>query len=236
MKKIITLLFALAVASASAPVLAGGGAGVHLDEAPIDINDKESLKRGAKLFTEYCMSCHSIKFMRYKRMGDDLEMTKEETKALIDTGAKIHDKMEIAMPAKESGKWFGVVPPDLSVITRARGEDWIYTYLRSFYLDSSRAIGVNNTVFPDVGMPHVLWKLQGWQQKDEHGKLVADGSGSMTPAEYDEAVADLTNFLVYVGEPVKAYRQTLGWYVIAFLLIFLVPAYLMKKDYWKDVH
>ncbi len=243
MRKIMTLLFALAVATVSAPAFSGGGAGVHLDKAPIDIYDKESLKRGAKLFVDNCLSCHSAHFMRYKRMGDDLGMTVEETKALIHTGAKIHDTMNVAMPQDKSAKWFGTPPPDLSVISRSRNADWIYTYLRSFYLDDSRPMGVNNTVFPDVGMPHVLWKLQGWQQKIEQGegdhkeiKLMADGTGTMKPVEYDAAVADLTNFLVYVGEPVKSYRQTLGWYVLAFLFIFFIVAYMLKKEYWKDVH
>ena len=244
MKKLSILLLLL-----PSLVMAGGGGGVALDKAPIDLSDKESLKNGAKLFMEYCLSCHSAKFMRYKRMADDLGMSDQEVlDNLVFTGAKIHDTMEIAMPEEQAAQWFGTTPPDLSGISRSRGDDWLYTYLRSFYVDSSRPMGVNNVVFKDVGMPHVLEGLQGKQYlKDEkvnmayggektNEKLVVDGSGSMTPAEYDKAVGDLVNFLAYVGEPAKAYRMTLGWYVLGFLLILLIPAYRLKKEYWKDVH
>ena len=229
-------------------VMAGGG-GAHLDEAPVDLSDMESLQNGAKLFMNYCLSCHSAKFMRYKRMADDLGMSDQEVlDNLVYTGAKIHDTMEIAMPADQAAQWFGTAPPDLSVISRSRGADWLYTYLRGFYVDESRPMGVNNIVFADVGMPHVLEGLQGKQHLKEEKvnmayggektteKLVVDGSGSMTPAEYDKAVGDLVNFLVYVGEPVKAYRMTLGWYVLGFLFILLILAYRLKKEYWKDVH
>jgi ubiquinol-cytochrome c reductase cytochrome c1 subunit len=218
-------------------VMGGGGGGVHLDTAPVDLSDNESLKNGAKLFMNYCLSCHSARFMRYKRMADDLGMSDQEVlDNLVFTGAKIHDTMEIAMPAEQAAKWFGTTPPDLSVISRARGDDWLYTYLRGFYVDPSRPMGVNNVVFKDVGMPHVLQGLQGKQTLQEDGTLTVDGSGSMTAAEYDKAVGDLVNFLAYVGEPVKAYRMTLGWYVLGFLLILLIPAYRLKKEYWKDVH
>ena len=243
MKKISVLLLLL-----PSFAMASGG-GVHLYEAPIDLSDKESLKNGAKLFMNYCLSCHSAKFMRYKRMADDLGMSDQEVlDNLVFTGAKIHDTMDIAMPAEQAAKWFGTVPPDLSVISRARGDDWLYTYLRGFYVDPSRPMGVNNIVFQDVGMPHVLAGLQGNQQLKSDSvdmanggaktmeSLVVDGSGSMSPAEYDKAVGDLVNFLAYVGEPVKAYRMTLGWYVLGFLLILLIPAYRLKKEYWKDVH
>lgn len=244
MKKINTLLLVILPTFA----LASGG-GVHLDHAPVDVTDHESLKRGAKLFMNYCLSCHSAKFMRYKRMADDLGMEDSEVlENLVYTGAKIHDTMEIAMPESDAAAWFGTTPPDLSVISRSRGADWLYTYLRGFYVDKSRPMGVNNIVFQDVGMPHVLEGLQGKQYLQEEKvnmayggekvteKLVADGSGSMTPAEYDKAVGDLVNFLVYVGEPAKEYRETLGWYVLAFLLILLVLSYRLKKEYWKDVH
>lgn len=230
-------------------VMAGGGGGAHLDEAPVDLSDMESLQNGAKLFMDYCLSCHSAKFMRYKRMADDLGMSDQEVlDNLVYTGAKIHDTMEIAMPSEQAAQWFGTAPPDLSVISRSRGADWLYTYLRGFYVDESRPMGVNNIVFADVGMPHVLEGLQGKQHLKEEKvnmayggektteKLVVDGSGSMTPAEYDKAVGDLVNFLVYVGEPAKAYRMTLGWYVLGFLFILLILAYRLKKEYWKDVH
>jgi ubiquinol-cytochrome c reductase cytochrome c1 subunit len=231
MKKISVVLLLL-------PSLAmGAGGGVHLDKAPVDLSDMESLKNGARLFMNYCLSCHSAHFMRYKRMADDLGMSEQEVlDNLVFTGAKIHDTMKIAMPAEQSAQWFGTTPPDLSVISRSRGDDWVYTYLRGFYIDPARPMGVNNVVFKDVGMPHVLAGLQGNQTLKEDGTLVADGSGSMTSAEYDKAVGDLVNFLAYVGEPAKAYRMTLGWYVLGFLLILLVLSYRLKKEYWKDVH
>ncbi|MBT3196471.1 MAG: cytochrome c1 [Gammaproteobacteria bacterium] len=248
MKKLSSKLSILLFLLLPTFALASGG-GVHLDSAPIDLSDKESLKNGAKIFMNYCLSCHSARFMRYKRMADDLGMEESEVlENLVFTGAKIHDTMEIAMPADQATQWFGTAPPDLSVISRARGVDWLYTYLRGFYVDESRPMGVNNIVFKDVGMPHVLEGLQGKQYLKEEKvnmayggektmeSLVVDGSGSMTPAEYDKAVTDLVNFLAYVGEPIKAYRLTLGWYVLGFLLILLIPAYRLKKEYWKDVH
>lgn len=235
MKKMMKKLSVLLLLLPSFAMAAGGG--VPLDKAPIDLSDKESLKNGAKLFMNYCLSCHSAKFMRYKRMADDLGMSDQEVlDNLVYTGAKIHDTMEIAMPADQASKWFGTTPPDLSVISRSRGDDWLYTYLRGFYKDPSRPMGVNNIAFKDVGMPHVLAGLQGNQSLKEDGTLVVDGSGTMSVEEYDKAVGDLVNFLAYVGEPVKAYRMTLGWYVLGFLLIMLILTYRLKKEYWKDVH
>ncbi len=232
MKKISVLLLLL-----PSLAVAGGGSSVPLDKAPIDLSDMESLKNGAKLFMNYCLSCHSAKYMRYKRMADDLGMSDQEVlDNLVFTGAKIHDTMEIAMPADQAAKWFGTTPPDLSVISRSRGDDWLYTYLRGFYVDASRPMGVNNVVFKDVGMPHVMQELQGRQYLQEDGSLKLDGSGSMSVAEYDKAVGDLVNFLAYVGEPAKAYRLTLGWYVLGFLAILLVLTYRLKKEYWKDIH
>ncbi len=235
MKKMINKISALLLLLPSLAMASGGG--VHLDKAPVDLSDMESLQNGAKLFMNYCLSCHSAQFMRYKRMADDLGMSDQEVlDNLVFTGAKIHDTMQVAMPAEQSAKWFGTTPPDLSVISRSRGDDWLYTYLRGFYIDPSRPMGVNNVVFKDVGMPHVLAGLQGNQTLQEDGTLVVDGSGSMTAAEYDKAVGDLVNFLAYVGEPAKSYRMTLGWYVLGFLLILLVLSYRLKKEYWKDVH
>ena len=232
MKKLSVLLLLL-----PSFAMAGGGSSIPLDKAPIDLSDNESLKNGAKLFMEYCLSCHSAHFMRYKRMADDLGMSDEEVlDTLVLTGAKIHDTMKIAMPAEQAAQWFGTTPPDLSVISRSRGDDWLYTYLRGFYKDPSRPMGVNNVVFKDVGMPHVLAGLQGNQSMKDDGTLVADGTGSMSAEEYDKAVGDLVNFLAYVGEPAKAYRMTLGWYVLGFLAILLVLSYRLKKEYWKDVH
>lgn len=241
MKKLIVAFLLTA-----APVLglaAGGGA--HLDKANIDLGDKTSLQRGAKLFVNYCLSCHSAKYQRYNRMAKDLGMTEEEVKEnLMFTTDKIGDTMQIAMAAEDAAEWFGTAPPDLSVITRSRGVDWVYTYLRSFYLDESRPFGVNNTVFPDVGMPNVLWQLQGSQRavyQDQDGHKVFEKfelvePGALSPDQFDGAVRDLTAFLSYVGEPIQMERKRLGVWVLLFIAVFFVFAYLLKKEYWKDVH
>jgi ubiquinol-cytochrome c reductase cytochrome c1 subunit len=223
--------------------------GVHLDKANIDPDNQQSLQRGARLFVNYCLSCHAAGLMRYERMGQDLGISElQVAENLMFTGGKIGDLMTVATDPEDAVEWFGTVPPDLSVIARARGVDWLYTYLRSFYLDPSRVTGVNNLVFPDVGMPDVLWELQGWQKpvittvKDTDGTehkvidLELVKPGLMNPKEFDRAVRDLVNFLDYMAEPGKHDRQALGIKVILFLLVFLVVAYLMKKEFWKDVH
>ncbi|GAB4289526.1 MAG: cytochrome c1 [Thiohalomonadaceae bacterium] len=222
------------------------GAGVHLDKAPVNLRDQASLQRGARMFVNYCLSCHSAQFMRFNRMGADLGISEEQLKANMMFGTdKVGDTMTIAMAAKDAKGWFGNPPPDLSVIARARGADWLYTYMRTFYIDEKKPMGVNNLVFPDVGMPHVLWELQGMQKPVYHtgedGHATISGfemvkPGTMTPAEYDAAVGDLVNFLVYMGEPVQLKRQELGVKVLTFLAFFFVLAYLLKKEYWKDVH
>ncbi len=223
--------------------------GVHLDKANIDPDNQQSLQRGARLFVNYCLSCHAAGLMRYERMGKDLGISElQVAENLMFTGGKVGDLMTVATDPEDAVEWFGTVPPDLSVIARARSVDWLYTYLRSFYLDDSRVTGVNNLVFPDVGMPDVLWELQGWQKpvittvKDTDGtehkviELELVEPGLMSPKEFDRAVRDLVNFLDYMAEPGKHDRQSLGVKVILFLLVFLVVAYLMKKEFWKDVH
>ncbi|MES9934926.1 MAG: cytochrome c1 [Sedimenticola sp.] len=217
MKKLI-----LAFLLAAAPVLGmAAGGNVKLDDANIDLTDNESLQRGAKLFMNYCLSCHSAQYQRYNRMARDLDMTEEEVKAnLMFTTDKIGDTMTIAMDPEDAAEWFGTAPPDLSVITRARGVDWVYTYLRSFVPDEKRPFGYNNTVFPDVGMPHVLWKLQQDQSAEK----------------FDSDMRDLTAFMTYVGEPIAVERKRIGTYVLIFIAIFFVLSYLLKKEYWKDVH
>ena len=223
--------------------------GVQLDKANIDPNNKQSLQRGARLFVNYCLSCHSAELMRYERIGKDLDIEDQLVQEhLMFTGGKLGDLMTVATADDDAKAWFGTVPPDLTVISRARGVDWLYTYMRSFYRDDSKIIGVNNLVFPDVGMPHVLWELQGWQDPDITSVKDHDGNtrkevalklaepGLMTPKEYDRAMRDLVNFLDYMGEPAKHDRRSLGVKVIMFLLLFLVVAYMLKRDYWKDVH
>ena len=220
-----------------------------LDNANIDPHDIESLRSGAKLFADYSFNCHAIALMRYSRISKDLQIPEEDVaNTMLFTGAKIGDNMSIALDTEDAKRWFGTAPPDLSVITRSRGVDWVYTYLRSFYKDESRPWGVNNAIFKDVAMPHVLWELQGLQEashetvKDEEGvehqvltglKLVEPGK--LSPEEYDTAVRDLVNFLAYVGEPTKQDRLALGKWVLLFLAIYFVVLFLLKKEYWKDV-
>jgi len=230
-------------------VLANEG-GAHLDKAQIDPTNQESLQRGARTFVNYCMGCHSAKYERYNRMARDLGLSETDViDNLMFTDAKIGGTMKIAMQAKDAKKYFGAAPPDLTLVARRRGADWLYTYLRTFYLDSSRPFGVNNKVFDKVGMPNVLWELQGWQKPvyetetdvhgNEHQKLVdveLVKQGAQSPAEYDRTVRDLVNFLTYMSEPVKLQRQALGIKVLLFLFVLLIITYLLKKEYWKDIH
>ncbi len=242
------LIFAFLVAALPAVSLAAGG-GAPLDKANVDVSDQESLQRGAKLFSNYCLSCHSAAYHRYNRMGRDLGLTDEQVKEnLMFASEKVGENMKVAMSLADGKRWFGAAPPDLTVIARARGADYIYTYLRTFYVDEKRPFGVNNVAFPDVGMPHVLWELQGLRKpvykSVKHGdeeQHVLTGfeqvvPGTMTAAEYDQAALDLTNFMVYLAEPIQLERQRLGMWVLIFLAIFFVVAYALKKEYWKDVH
>jgi len=216
--------------------LASSG-GVHLDKAGNDLTDKESLKRGFESYINYCLGCHQLQYQRYGRTFADLGISDEDGVAnYMYTGEKVGDHITNTMPAKEAAKWFGSAPPDLTLEARLRSPDWIYTYLRSFYVDPNRPFGVNNTVFKDVGMPHVLQSLQGVRTMDEHGNLSEATGGSMTAEEYDVFARDLTNFLEYTGEPSKLDRQAMGYWVIGFLFIFLIFAYLLKVEYWRDVH
>jgi len=245
----------------AAPLAVAASEGIKLDRLPADVNplDPVSLQRGAQVYVNYCLGCHSLAYMRYNRL-QQLGLTEQQIRDnLIFTGAKVGELMKIAVDPKESREWFGTPPPDLTVIARARssgagsGADWLYSYLRGFYRDPSRPNGWNNTVFQNVAMPHVLWQLQGEQvlatevqliprgskgeaEKHEVQKLVLEKPGSMKPAEYDRMVGDLVNFLVYVGEPSRQSRVELGIYVLLFLGVLFVLAYLLKKEYWKDVH
>jgi len=244
-KQLLTILLLVSPAL----VLANEG-GAHLDKAQIDPTNQESLQRGARTFVNYCMGCHSAKYERYNRMARDLGMSEDDVlENLMFTDARIGDTMDIAMRSKDAKKYFGAAPPDLTLVARRRGVDWLYTYLRTFYQDDSRPFGVNNKVFDKVGMPDVLWQLQGWQKPvyetetddngNEHQKLVdveLVTQGSQSPAEFDRTVRDLVNFLAYMAEPVKLQRQSLGIKVLLFLFVLLIITYLLKKEYWKDVH
>lgn len=236
---------------------------VELRKAHVDISDTASLQRGAQLFVNYCLSCHEARFMRYNRMGEDLGLTDAQvTENLMFAETKIGQTMTVAMRQADGKAWFGTKIPDLSVIARSRGADWLYTYFTSFYVDEKRPFGVNNRVFKDVAMPHVLWELQGMQhlvqpkshattghEKPGHGDAHAAphlelvNKAELSPEEYHQRVSnyerqvrDLVNFLVYVGEPAQSQRLDLGWRVIAFLFVFFIVAYLLKREYWRDVH
>lgn len=229
----IILCVASLAASAAAP-------GVALDKAPIDTTDNASLQRGAKTFVNYCLSCHGASYMRYNRHRD-LEFSQAEIKDdLVFTGQKIGDLMLTAMKGKEAKEWFGVLPPDLSVIARSRGSDWLYTYLRSFYRDDTTVSGWNNLVFDRVAMPHVLYEQQGEQRliTDKSGvkRLELKVPGELSTTEFDKLVRDLVNYLVYLGEPAANDRKQLGIIVMIFLLAMLGLAYALKREYWKDIH
>ncbi|MEI6858956.1 MAG: cytochrome c1 [Shewanella sp.] len=240
MKKLLIALVALV------PTLVfASGSSVHLESANIDLNDTESLQRGLGLFQHNCAGCHSTQYQRYSRVAEDLNISLDEMrdKYMFDESAKLGDLMENSIPEDAAAKWFGATPPDLTLVARVRGEDWIYTYLKGFYKDENRPFGVNNIVFPSVGMPHVLEHLQGVPVKEvvkqqdgtEVTSIVVTG-GSLNAEEYDKVVRDITAFLVYSGDPVKLERERLGWWVMGFLFIFFVITYLLKKEYWRDVH
>jgi ubiquinol-cytochrome c reductase cytochrome c1 subunit len=221
----------------------------NLQQAGTDIDNLQSLQRGARNFMNYCSGCHSLKYLRYNRMAEDLKIPESElTKDLMFTSNKAFEHIESAMPAN-AADWFGKQPPDLSLMARERGVDYIYSFLKGFYVDKTRIWGVNNLILPSAAMPDVLADLQGLQkpvfknEPDAHGSasmvlvgVEAMTPGAMKPEEYDQFVRDTVNFLDYAGEPIKAKRQSLGVFVILFLLVFFVFAYLLKKEYWKDVH
>ena len=204
--------------------------------APIDVTDHASLQRGAKIFVNNCLNCHSANYMRYNRLKD-IGLTEKQIKDnLLFAGEKVGDTMKVAMNPKEAKKWFGVIPPDLSVEVRARGADWVYAYLRGFYRDETTPTGWNNTVYDKVAMPHVLYELQGEQKLNlETHQLELVKPGKLSPSEYNAYVGDLTNFMTYMAEPGKQQRQNLGWYVLLFLGVMLVLAKKIKNAYWKDI-
>jgi ubiquinol-cytochrome c reductase cytochrome c1 subunit len=236
MKKLfLALLFA--------PLLAfAAGAELHLDKAPNKANDMAALQHGAKLFVNYCLNCHSASYLRYNRLND-IGLTEEQIKGnLLFTAEKTGETMTIAMQRADAKAWFGAPPPDLTVIARARssefgsGADWLYTYLRGFYRDNARPTGWNNVVFANVGMPHVLWELQGEQVMGADHKLQLAKPGKLKPAEYDAAVADLVAYLNWMGEPMAEFRKNLGVIVLIALAVLFVFAYALKREYWKDIH
>ncbi|RBP53330.1 cytochrome c1 [Arenicella xantha] len=264
MKKFTILLIALVTGlAAGSSALAAGGHGAVEDKVYLNMSDKASLQNGAKLFMNYCLACHSAEYSRYERVATDLDIPLYQLKEnLMFTTEKPGDLMKTTMPAEDAKSWFGVAPPDLSLVARVRGSDWIYTYLRAFYQDESTPSGWNNSLFANVAMPHSMYELQGVQRLvkrlDAHDlasasghdaeplaanqKLVGDAifelqhTGKMTPAEFDKSIADLTGFLTYLGEPAQLQRKTIGVYTLTFLIILLLLCMLLKKEYWRDVH
>lgn len=231
--------FALCV---SVLAVASEGEG-QMEHAGINNRDIASVQRGAKWYVNYCFSCHSAKYMRYNRLSEDLDLSQEMVmQNLVFSEAKIGETMDIAMRPKQAEQWLGKTPPDLSLIARSRGVDWLFTYLKSFYQDESG--GWNNLSLPNAAMPHVMWKLQGIQKPvyTQHGEMaVVDHltlaeAGLQSPEEYDETVRDLVTFLDYVSEPARLKRKNIGIWVMLFLVIFAGFAYALKAEYWRDIH
>lgn len=231
-------------------VAGAAGGGGDLMDANVDVHDRASLQRGAKLFANYCMGCHSLKYLRYSRVAQDLDIPDDVVEQyLIWDGSKIQSTMTNAMRADDGKEWFGVAPPDLSLTARAKGSDWIYTYLNSYYRDPSKATGFNNRLLEGSSMPHVLWRQQGIPEpvyaSGEHDgdskqvvgtKVPEEAAGVLSTAEYQRMTRDITNFLTYAAEPIRPYRERIGVWVILFLGLFLGVAYMLKREYWKDVH
>lgn len=247
MKKLRSFAVAALVAIAASGTAYASEEGGGLLSANTKVSNIASLQRGARLYFNYCAGCHSIKYQSYSRLATDLKLSPDEVLSnFAFTGAKIGDQIVSNMPADHAGEWFGKVPPDLSLEARAKGPDWIYTYLKSFYLDPSRPVGWNNTVFPGASMPNVLWELQGTQVAhyapakpgDEPAveKLELASKGRLSGEEFDETARDITTFLQYVGEPAALQREAVGVWVILYLAFFTFLAWLLNKEYWRDVH
>jgi len=256
-KAIQSLSLAVVAVSLAMPLTANAaGGGFALETAGNDVSDTASLQRGARNFVNYCMGCHSAKYIRLSKLQETLQLTDEQMQDnLMFAADKIDETMTIAMPAGDAARWFGQAPPDLTLVARSRGTAWVYTFLKTFYLDDQAATGTNNLVLPNASMPHVLWELQGAQSAsfesttdektgatvDHFGdpayfeKLTQETEGTLSADEYDQFVRDLVNFLDWAGTPEQLERRTLGIWVLIFLLVFLIFAYLLKVEIWKDI-
>ena len=246
-KRIACAVFALLAGAYASASEAPSGV---IKSARNDITNIASLQRGARNFVNYCQGCHSARYVRYSRLAADLGLSEQQViENLMFTGERIHDTMKINMRPEDAAHWFGVTPPDLSLIARSRGPDYVYSFLKSFYVDPSRPTGVNNLVLPGTSMPHVLWERQGLQEAVYDGESDAEHNavhkrlkefrqiqpGALNPKEFDEFVRDTVNFLDYIGEPMQFERRSIGLRVLTFLLVFFLFAYFLKKEYWKDV-
>lgn len=260
MKKLILIFFVFTVSVVStSTVHAAGGHGLVVDKANMNMSDMSSLQNGAKLFVNYCLSCHSAEYSRYNRVAEDLGIPEKLlTENLMFTTEKVGDLMVTSMPVEDAKRWFGVAPPDLTLVARVRKPDWLYTYLRAFYQDDNSPSGWNNSLFENVAMPHAMYELQGVQrligkvdaehsESDDHATdlpttVVGDTQfelvhpGKLSPAEFDTAMLDLTAFLTYLAEPAQLQRKRIGVFTLAFLIILMGLCYLLKKEYWRDVH
>ncbi len=236
------LLIAVAALSANAALSAQSN--WPMQAMTPDLTDQPSLQRGLRLYANYCLACHSLRFQRYERTADDLGIPQDVAlDSIVFTGQKIGELMTTAMDADQARNWFGAPAPDLTMVARVRSPEWLYNYLKTFYVDETRPFGVNNKVFENVGMPHVLLDLQGVQRdmcpsgaQDCHALAIDAGTGLYSAEEYDQAVYDLVNFLFYVGEPIRSDRQRLGVYVLLFLAFLGVFTWLLNREFWKDIH
>ena len=256
-KKVIRIPSLLLAMLALAPLtgLAAGG-GIALQSPGNDVADVASLQRGARNFVNYCMGCHSAQYIRYNKLQESLQLSEEQVQEnLMFAARKVDEMMMSAMPPADAARWFGQTPPDLTLTARSRGTDWIYTFLKSFYIDEGAAMGTNNLVLPNASMPHVLWELQGLQTASfndsvdqntgetiEHfgdpayfNEFTRVSDGTLSPEEYDLFVRDIVNFLDWAATPEQLQRRRLGYWVMAFLFVFLIFAYLLKTEIWKDV-
>jgi ubiquinol-cytochrome c reductase cytochrome c1 subunit len=232
-RRLTLIIFAIFLKLFCLGCIASEESSVPLEKALVDLTDLPSLQRGAKLFMNYCSACHSLKYVRYQTMAKDIGIVDASGKVLdqvvknnlMFTGEKITDPIKSALTKDEGSAWFGVAPPDLSLVSRSRSVDWLYTYLKSFYMDPQKPWGVNNKIFPSVAMPDVLFNFrkQLFLQKDGEAK-------------FDRAVLDIVNFLAYVGEPMQLERKKIGIWVLLFLSVFFIFACLLKREYWKDVY
>jgi|TARA_B110000438_G_C15808142_1_gene648383 cytochrome c1 len=267
-------IFAVSLLTSNLSAAGGAACGNYLsedgltkgecDKAYVDATDKSSLQRGAQIYMNYCLGCHSLKYARYKKVSEDLEIPLDMFEDnLIFGDQKMGDLIQVGMDPKEAKEWFGNTPPDLTLEAGLRGPDWVYTYLKSFYIDESRPLGVNNKVYENVGMPHVLVDLQGTPQSvcrqipyvAENGGIRQDplsgerltqeqcgfleveaGTGQLNPEEFDEAMLDLTNFLAYMTDPMKTERESIGTYTLLYLFIFTMLSYLLYREFKKDLH
>jgi ubiquinol-cytochrome c reductase cytochrome c1 subunit len=247
LKKFAGLLVLGSCFAASQGMAAGGS--VHLEPANIDLDNVASLQRGARNFMNYCSGCHSAQYVRYSTIGKQLELSEEQlTDNLMFNAEKTFETIKAAMPAQDAARWFGQPPPDLSLMARAKGADYVYNFLKGFYVSEESPTGANNVVLAGTSMPNVLWELQGFQKanfsehENEDGSVTSTfegfealSAGSMDAGQFDEFVRDTTNFLAFIAEPIRQDRRKLGVWVLMFLVFFLILAIQLKKEIWKDV-